>query len=191
MSNRPVLEESPADWRSDPDLRQVEVVVCTTAGTFVGHAYRTSRLRLLDALNKGFAVHGTHIAMDYIPMTEVRMHLPDGTQHDMASAHIRKASVFFVAERKGGQPEGDTSKFGKVIVAKKPVDARLCTMRHVLDGRLHSAAWAELVTSLYQKETFMPLTNVKVQPPLLTGESEFGFMAVNNDKVVYVGEAVD
>jgi len=30
-----------------------------------------------------------------------------------------------------------------------------------------------------------------VQPPMVTGESEFGFMAVNNDKVVYVGEAVD
>lgn len=191
MSNRPVLEESPADWRSDPDLRQVDVVVCTTGGTFVGHAYRTSRLRLLDSLNKGFAAHGTHIGMDYMPMTEVQMYLPDGTQHSMASSHIRKASVFFVAERKGGQPEGDTSKLGKVIVAKKPVDARLCMMRYVLEGRLHSAAWAELVTSLYQKETFVPLTNVKIEPPLATGESQFDFMAVNNDKVIYVGEAVD
>jgi len=190
MSNRPVLEESPADWRSDPDLRQVDVVVCTTGGTFVGHAYRTSRLRLLDSLNKGFAAHGTHIGMDYMPMTEVQMYLPDGTQRSLASSHIRKASVFFVAERKGGQPEGDTSKFGKVIVAKKPVDARLCMMRYVLEGRLHSAAWAELVTSLYQKETFVPLTNVKIEPPLATGESQFDFMAVNNDKVIYVGEAV-
>jgi len=190
MSDRPALEESRPDWRSDPDLRQVEVVVCTTAGTFVGHAYRTSRLRLLDALNKGFAVHGTRIAMDYIPMTEVTIYLPDGIQRDMASAHIRKASVVFVAERQGGQPEGGTTKFGKVVMAKKPVDARLCTLRHVLDGRLHSAAWAELVTSLYQKETFLPLTNVKIEPPLATGESQFDFVAVNNDKVIYVGEAV-
>lgn len=190
MSDRPALEESRPDWRSDPDLRQVEVVVCTTAGTFVGYAYRTSRLRLLDALNKGFAVHGTRIAMDYIPMTDVTMYLPGGIQHDMASAHIRKASVLFVAERKGGQPEGGTTKLGKVVMAKKPVDARLRTLRHLLDGRLHGAAWAELVTSLYQKETFLPLTNVNIQPTLDTGESQFDFVAVNNDKVIYVGEAV-
>ncbi|MDM8000743.1 MAG: hypothetical protein QUS33_12350 [Dehalococcoidia bacterium] len=188
MSEGPVLEEPRADWRSDPELRQVEVVVCTTGGTFVGHAYRTSRLRLLDALNKGFAVHGTLIATDYIPMTEVQLYLPDGSQHGMASAHIRKASVFFVAERKGGQPEGGTSKVGKVIVAKKPVDVTLCTLGHVLDGSLHSAAWAQLVTSLYHKETFVPLTNVKIRPPLANGEGQFEFVAVNNDKVIYVGE---
>ena len=191
MSTLMPHKESPADWRSDPDLRQVDVVVCTTAGTFVGHAYRTSRLRLLDALNKGFAAQGMRIGTDYMPMTEVEMYFPEGGHRAMTSVHIRKTSVVFVAEKSGGQPEGDTSKSGKVIVAKKPVDARLCVVPYVLVGRLHSAAWAELITSLHQEETFIPLTKVQITPPLVTGESQFNFVAVNKDQVVYVGEAAD
>lgn len=181
-------QESVANWRSDPDLRQVDVVICTTAGVFVGHTYRSSRLRLLDSLNKGFAARGTRIGLDYIPMTDVELYLPNGGKQAMASAHIRKANVVLVAERGGGQPDGETSKAGKVIVAKKPVEAKVCMVPYVLVGRLHSAAWAELVTSLHQEETFIPLTKVQITPQLPTGESQFEFVAANKDQVVYVGE---
>jgi hypothetical protein len=191
MATKNPHQESSMDWRSDPDLRQVDVVVCTIAGTFVGCTYRSSRLRLLDALNKGFAARGTRIGLDYMPMTDVEMYFPEGGHQSMASVHIRKANVVFVAEKSGGQPEGDGSKVGKVIVAKKPVDARLCMVPYVLVGRLHSAAWAELVTSLHQEETFIPLTKVQISPPLATGESQFEFVAVNKDQVVYVGEDVE
>jgi hypothetical protein len=188
MSTITPHQDSPTDWRSDPDLRQVDVVVCTTAGTFVGHTYRSSRLRLLDSLNKGFAARGTRIGLDYMPMTEVEMYFPEGGHRPMTSVHVRKANVDFVCERGGGQPEGN-GKAGKVIIAKKPVDARLCMVPYVLVGRLHSAAWSELVTSLHQEETFIPLTKVQITPPLATGESAFDFVAVNKDQVVYVGEA--
>ena len=189
MSTAMPHQESPANWHTDPDLRQVDVVVCTTAGIFFGHTYRTSRLRLLDALNKGFAARGTRIAMDYIPMTEVEMHFPEGGMQALASVHIRKANVVFVAEKGGGQPDADTSRVGKVIVAKKPVEAKVGMASYVLVGRLHSAAWAELVTSLHQEETFIPLTKVQVSPELPTGETQFDFVAVNKDQVIYVGEA--
>jgi hypothetical protein len=189
MSTGTPHQESPANWRTDPDLRQVDVVVCTTAGTFVGHTYRGSRLRLLDALNKGFAARGTRIALDYIPMTDVELYLPEGGKEALASAHIRKANVVFVAEKGGGQPDGESSRVGKVIVAKKPVEAKVRTVPYVLVGRLHSAAWAELVTSLHQEDTFVPLTKVQISPALPTGETQFEFVAVNKDQVVYVGES--
>ena len=189
MSTALPHHESPLDWRNDPDLRQVDVVVCTTAGTFVGHAYRTSRLRLLDALNKGFAARGARIGLDYIPMTEAELYLPEGGKQAMASVHIRKANVVFVAEKGGGQPDADTSRVGKVIVAKKPVEAKVGMMSYVLVGRLHGAAWADLVTSLHQEETFIPLTKVQISPELPTGETQFDFVAVNKDQVIYVGEA--
>lgn len=76
-----------------------------------------------------------------------------------------------------------------MIVAKRPVDAKVCLAPYVLVGRLHSAAWAELVTSLHHEEMFVPLTNVQISPPLATGESAFDFVAVNKDQVVYVSEA--
>jgi len=189
MSTAMPQQESPANWQTDPDLRQVDVVVCTTAGIFVGHTYRTSRLRLLDALNKGFAARGTRIALDYMPMTEVEMYLPEGGKQAMASVHIRKANIVFVAEKGGGQPDADTSRVGKVIVAKKPVEAKIRVVPYVMVGRLHSAAWAELVTSLHQEETFIPLTKVQISPELPTGETQFDFVAVNKDQVIYVGEA--
>lgn len=188
MSTKTPHQESPMDWHSDPDLRQVEVVVCTTAGTFVGHTYRSSRLRLLDSLNKGFAARGARIGVEYMPMTDVQMYSPEGGQQSMASVHIRKANVVLVAERGGGQPEGGQNKAGKVIVAKKPVDAKVCMAPYVLVGRLHSAAWSELVTSLQQEDAFVPLTRVQISPPLVTGETAFDFVAVNKDQVVYVGE---
>jgi hypothetical protein len=185
-------QESPSNWRTDPDLRQVDVVISTTAGSFVGHTYRTSRLRLLDSLNKGFAARGTRIGIDYIPMTEVEAYLSEGGRQAMASVHIRKANVIFVAERSGGQPDpADSARVGKVVVAKKPVDAKVWTAPYVLVGRLHSAAWAELVTSLNQEDRFIPVTKVRLSPPLPTGEEQFEFVAVNKDQVVYVGEAVE
>jgi hypothetical protein len=182
-------QEPVASWRTDPDLRPVDVVVCTTAGTFVGHTYRSSRARLLDALNKGFAARSTRIGLDYIPLTDVEAYLPGGERGTMTSAHIRKANVILVAERRGGQPEGDSAKTGRVVVAKKPVDASVRTTPYLLTGRLHSAAWAELVTSLHHEETFVPMTKVRISPPLATGESEFEFVAVNKDQVIYVGES--
>lgn len=191
MSSATTRSESPMNWRNDPDLRQVDVVVSTTAGTFVGHTYRTSRLRLLDALNKGFAARGVRIGLDYIPMTDVEMYLPEGGKQTMASVHIRKANVVFVAERSGGQVDTDSSKAGRVIVAKRAVEAKVCMAPHVLVGKLHSAAWAELITSLYQQEIFIPLTKVHISPELATGESYFEFLAVNKDQVIYVGEASD
>jgi hypothetical protein len=106
----------------------------------------------------------------------------------MASVHIRKCNVILVAERRGGQPEGEASKAGRVATAKKPVEATVRTIPHALVGQLHSAAWAELVTTLHQEETFIPMTKVRISPPLATGESEFDFVAVNKDQVVYVGE---
>jgi hypothetical protein len=189
MSTAMPHQESPTNWRDDPNLKQVDVVVCTTAGTFIGHTYRSSQLRLLDVLNKGFAARGTRIGMDYIPMTEVEMYLPEGGKQALASVHIRKANIVFVAEKGGGQPDADTSRVGKVIVAKKPVEAKVGMAPYVLVGRLHSAAWAELVTSLHQEETFIPLTKVQISPELPTGETQFDFVAVNKDQVIYVGEA--
>jgi len=191
MSTGPALQGSPVDWRSDPDLRQVDVIVCTTAGTFVGHTYRSSKLRLLDVLNKGFAARGVHIGMDQVPMTEVEMYLPEGVHKVIASIHISKAGVLFVAERRGGQPKGDASKFGKAIVAKKILNASLCLPPYVLAGRLHRAAWAELVTSLHQEETFIPLTKVQISPPLVTGEIQFDFVAVNKGQVAYLADPAD
>jgi hypothetical protein len=125
-------------------------------------------------------------------MTEVEMYLPEGGRQTMASVHIRKANVVFVAERTGGQPDAaDAARVGKVVVAKKPVSAKVWTSPYVLVGRLHSAAWAELVTSLSQEDRFIPLTRVRLSPPLPTGEDQFEFVAINKDQVVYVGEAAD
>jgi len=76
-----------------------------------------------------------------------------------------------------------------VIVSKKPVEAKVCIAPFVLVVRLHSAAWAELITSLHQEETFIPLTKVQISTELPTGDTQFDFVAVNKDQVIYVGEA--
>jgi len=118
------------------------------------------------------------------------MYYPKGGMRAFASVSVRKAAVAFVAERSGGQPDASSRMVERVIVTKKPVDAKLCMLQYVLTGKLYSLPWAELLSSLEQEDAFIPFTNVRVLPPLITGEMQFDFVAVNHNHVLCVGDSV-
>lgn len=178
------------NWLSDPKLNQVKVVVCTADCTLEGTTYRMADQRLLDSLCSGFAASVYRLGRDFLPLTEVRVHLPKGKKESTAYNFVMKSSILFVAERGGGQPEMDglerAQKWGMKV--KMPLLTRVWMPPYTLVGRMHAAMWQELAHILDVEEMFLPMTSVVVTPTLPTGESTFSFVAVNRGRIVRVGD---
>ena len=178
---------SAGDWKSDPRLRKVAVVVCTANRTFSGHTYRLQQQRLLDVLNK----KALRVGRDFVPLVDVEVFFPDGRSVRRASTYIRKASIILVAEKEEGQPElsdAGEKRRATVVRRKKPLAVEVHMPLYVLEGQMHGEMWQELLDTLDGDDPFVPLTNVVVSPALATGESRFAFVAVNRDQITYVGE---
>jgi hypothetical protein len=187
FSDQPV-----SNWQDDPKLSQVEIVVCTASYTLTGHTYRLHPQRLLDALNKGFSASDSHIAKDFVPLTEVEVFFPDGRQEYMASTYIRKTNILFVAER-GRQEQLDEPGIedkSKIYVkrAKKPLGVKVYMPFYTLVGKMYGEMWQQLLYVLNRDEMFLPLTDVEVSPELVCRESRFDFVAINKDQLIYIVE---
>jgi hypothetical protein len=178
------------NWLSDPKLNQVKVVVCTSNGTLEGTTYRMQEQRLLDSLCGGFEASVYRLGRDFLPLTDVRAHLQGGKKESAAYNFVMKSSILFVAERGGGQPEMSglerARKWGMKV--KMPLLTRIWIPPYTLTGRMHAAMWQELAHILDADEMFLPMTSVVVTPALPTGESDFGFVAVNKGRIVRVGD---
>ena len=173
-------------WWSDENLRPVLVVVCTSDCNAIGYTYRLDHQRLLDALNEGITANSSHIGKDFVPLTDVKMFLPRGEVEYMVSTHIRKANILFVAEISGGLPEKASGK----KLEKKPVPVKVRMSSYSLVGQTYARMYQQLVHTIEGDETFLPLTNVEITPVLVNCDSRFDFVAINKDKVAYVGESM-
>ncbi len=184
-------------WQEDPRLIRVPVVVCTLSGTYSGVTYRLADQRLLDALNDGFTLKALRMGKDFVPLTDVQAYFPTGTKVPLASryasTYIRKANVFFVGERPPRQGEvvavGEKPRARRTR-AKKTIAAEIHMPPYILKGQIHAEMWQELIQALDSGERFLPLTRVTLWPELAGGESQFEFVAVNKDQVVYLGESL-
>ncbi len=185
--DRSCLEPADTSWRSDTRLRPVEVVVCTTTGTFSGRTYRLDRQRLLDALNQGLAPRGSSIGRDFLPLTQVEVCSPDGSKASLESTFVGKANIIFVGER-GGQPADGGDQRGSQWREKKPVPTEVRTSSYVIVGSMHTEVWQELLEILDSEERFLPLTGVRITPALATGDADFEFVAVNKARIDYLGQ---
>jgi len=189
--DRSYLEPPDTSWRSDTRLRPVEVVVCTTTGTFSGRTYRLDRQRLLDALNQGLAPKGSSIGRDFLPLTQVEVCSPDGTRASLESTFVGKANILFVGERSKGQVSPSAAggdQRGPHWREKKPVATEVRVSSYVIVGSMHTEAWQELLEILDSEERFLPLTGVRVTPAPAAGDAEFEFVAVNKARIDYLGQ---
>lgn len=193
----PAVEESGQRlvrrWRDEPRLRKVPVVVCTTAGIFVGDTYRLEEQRLLDALNRGFVARALRMAGDFMPLTAVEAYLPNGRKTSLASIHVQKASILFVGEKGCGPQEtvAGIREYRKtqLLRNKTYMGAELHVPPYVLEGCVYVETWGELPEAVETDTRFLPLTRVKIRPVLSGGESTSGFVAVNKNKILYITES--
>ncbi len=178
-------------WQDSSRLSQVKVVVCTANCIFVGYTYRLHQQRLLDALNKGFVAGQLHVGQSFMPLTGVKVCLPAGKEEYMESTYIRKANILFVGEKNGQQPGTPEAREQSKIYPfreKKALKAKVHMPLYTLVGSMHGEMWEQLLDALNKDELFLPLTNVELSPGLESGDSTFGFVAVNKDQIIYVGE---
>ena len=125
-----------------------------------------------------------------MPLTDVDLFFGSGEEEHLNSTHVNKWSILFVAERSGGQPstsslpETDRPSFRP----KKAVSARLRIPPYDLVGKMHADPGLALVHVLDGGEMFLPMTDVIITPPLLTGEWRFGFVAVNKHQIARIEE---
>jgi hypothetical protein len=53
---------------------------------------------------------------------------------------------------------------------------------------MHNDVWELLIDTLEGDDKFLPVTNVEILPQLVNGESQFDFVAINKDQIIYVAQ---
>jgi hypothetical protein len=180
-------------WRDDTGLKRVNAVVVILGCTLAAKTYRMQQQRLLDVLNHSFVANYNRIGKEFMPLTEVEAFFSTGEKERLSSTHVNKSSILFVAERSGGQPDrsGIPEAEFNLLRAKKALSARVDIPPHILVGNMYAELGQGLVHVIEGEEAFLAMTNVFIFPPLPTGESEFGFVAINKHQIVRVEESLE
>jgi len=186
----PVRADS--NWRDDAGLRRVNAVVIIPGCTLAATTYRAHRQRLLDVLNHSFLANSRRIGKEFVPLTEVEAFFSSGETEYLASTHINKSSILFVAERSGGQPDrsGISEAEVNLLREKEAVSARVDIPPYTLYGKMYAELQQGLVHVIDGEEMFLPMTDVLITPPLHTGEWKFSFVAINKHQIVRVEESL-
>ena len=189
--------ESPSradcDWWNDPSLKRVNAVVIIAGCTLAATTHRAHQQRLLDVLNRSFVANSRRIGKEFVPLTEVEAFFCSGEKEYLASTHINKSSILFVAERSGGRPDGSGVPEAEVypLRAKKALPARVDIPPYTLTGKMYAELQQGLVHVIDGEEMFLPMTDVLITPPLPTSECKFGFVAINKHQIVRVEESLE
>jgi hypothetical protein len=181
------------NWWDDAALKRVNTVVIIAGCTLAATTYRAQQQRLLDVLNHSFLANSHRIGKEFLPLTEVEAFFASGEIEYLASTHINKSSILFVAERSGGQPDrsGVPEAEAKLLRPKLVVSARVDIPPYILYGKMYAELQQGLVHVIDGEEMFLPMTDVFITPPLPTGEWKFGFVAINKHQIVRVEESLE
>ena len=178
----------------DARLRQVEVAVFTETCTLTGHTYCMKFQRLLDSLNQDFMPNSLPIGKDFIPLTDVEMSFPSLKREFMTSIFVRKASILFVGEKSEPQPKmPETEGRPKIypVRTKNPIGAEVHMPLYTLTGQMYAEVWQKLLDAVDRADRFIPLTNAEINPTLNNTALAFDFVAINRDKIIYIGEYLE
>jgi hypothetical protein len=181
------------NWWNDTTLKRVNAVVVIVGCTLAATTYRAHQQRLLDVLNRSFVANARRIGKEFVPLTEVEAFFCSGEKEHLASTHINKSSILFVAERSGGQPERSGFLAAEVypLRAKQALAARVDIPPYTLYGKMYAELQQGLVHVIDGEEMFLPMTDVLITPPLPTGEWKFSFVAINKHQIVRVEESLE
>lgn len=178
-------------WWDDNGLNRVNAVVVILGCTLAGTTYRTPKQRLLDVLNRSIVANLHRIGREFLPITDVEAFFSTGEKESLMSTHINKSSILFVAERGGGQPDRNSipETEASLLRAKGALPSKVDIPPYILFGKMYAEVGQGLVHVIDGEETFLPMTDVSISPPLPTGEWEFGFVAINKHQIVRVEES--
>jgi Family of unknown function (DUF6812) len=182
--------ENDGDGWIDSSLTAVNVVVCVLECTLSGTTYRMHQQRLLDVLHSSLVANSHQLGKEFVPLTDVDLFFCSGEREHLESTHVNKWSVLFIAERNGGQPSASSLPETErpSFRPKKALSARVRIPPYDLVGKMHADPGHGLVHVLDGGEMFLPMTDVIISPPLVTGEWQFSFVAVNKHQIARIEE---
>jgi Family of unknown function (DUF6812) len=174
----------------DAGLTPVNVVVCILECTLSGTTYRMHQQRLLDVLHSSLVANSHRLGKEFVPLTDCDLLFCSGEKEHLGSTHVNKWSILFVAERSGGQPSTSSlpETEGPPFRPKRALSARVRIPPYDLVGKMHADLGQALVHVLDGGQMFLPMTDVIITPPLLTGEWQFSFVAVNKHQIARIEE---
>jgi len=172
-------------------LKQVTVFVYTESCILNGYTYCMNHQRLLDTLNSNVLANSVPVGKDFLLLTQADVCFPDGNKKSTTEANVRKSNILFIGERSDSQPEitqnGDR-QLAYRIKPKTPLAAEIHLPSYVLRGQIYGEAWQHILDVVDRADRFIALTDVQVVRTPDLAELTFDFVAVNRDKIIYIGE---
>jgi len=175
-------------------LKQVRVFVCTETCNLSGYTYCLNHQRLLDTLNQGAVANAMPLGREFLPLIKVEMSFPAGETKITREANVRKSNILFVGEKSDSQPEIPESLDRQFAYRTKPktaLSAEIQLPLYVLKGQIYGEAWQQILDVVDRADRFIALTNAEVIRTTDNSEMKFDFLAVNRDKIVYIGQPAD
>jgi len=172
-------------------LKRVKVLVCTETCAFAGNAFCGTNQRLLDTLNQNISTNSIALGREFFLLADVEVSFPNGAKKNTREAIIRKSSILFIGEKNENQsttPEANSRQLNYRVKPKTPLPAEIHLPLYILRGLMYGEAWQQMLDVVDRADKFIPLTNVQVYREQDSTESTFDFVAVNRDKIIYVGE---
>jgi hypothetical protein len=179
---------------NDAKLKQVKVLVCTETCIFTGYTYCGSHQRLLDTLNQSVVANSMPLGKEFLPLTQVEVSTPKGEKKTTAETYIKKSSILFVGEMSEGESAISPNKDRPLIYPmrpKTPLSVEIHLPLYILTGQMYGEAWQQILDVVDRADKFIALTNVEAYRTSDHATSPFDFVAVNRDKIIYIGEATN
>ena len=176
---------------TDAKLKQIKVLVCTETCIFTGYAYCGNHQRLLDTLNQSTLANSVSLGKEFLPLTQVEVSLPKGEKKRTPETYIKKSSILFVCEMGEDQSAISPNKDKPLIYPmrpKKPLAAEIHMPAYILRGHMYGEAWQQLLDIVDRADNFIAMSNTEIFRILDHAATTFNFVAVNRDKIIYIGE---
>lgn len=167
------------------------MLVCTETCTFSGHVYCGSHQRLLDTLNQTAVTNSISLGKEFLPLRQVEVSLTNGKKKTTPEMFIRKSNILFVGEICEVQPGTSRTEDRPpvyLIRPKTPVAAEIHLPSYMLRGQMYGEASQQMLDIVDRADKFIALTDVEIHRTTDNASSTFDFVAVNRDKIIYVGE---
>ena len=193
MQAEALFREINRGLEGDSRIKRMQVVLCTETCTLTGFTYSMNHQRLLDVLNQNFTSNLLPIGKDFIPLTDAEISFPGRERESAASIYVRKSGILFMAEATEHQTnESENGDKSRLYLAKpkSSLAAEIHIPSFTLRGQIYGHNLQKLLDVIDRADRFLPLTNVEICPALDNDVSQFDFVAVNRDKIIYVCEAL-
>jgi hypothetical protein len=180
-----------AVWRKLGSAMSTRVVVGTAGQTISGLITLDRSERLLDVLNHGTMADVRKLPDDFLMLSDVEIISADGLKkHVSPQCLLAKAGILFVAEKNLSDYEASNifDNHSPFYQQKKAFRVEISLPSVSIDCLVHVIPWQRAIDVVNTERKFLPVTDGMLSGRLGTGDSHFGFMAVNRDQIIYVEE---